>query len=212
MTGPPGIPMLKALAKFFLWITGWKTEGATPTEPRFVLIAAPHTSNWDLPYLIAFALAMDVKVAWMGKRQIFKFPFGPVMRMMGGISVIRERRTNMVDAMAKAVVDAERPDARPLALVVPAEGTRRWAPHWKSGFYHIARKAGVPIVLSHLDYATKQGGFGPTIHPSGDFERDMDAIRDYYEGRVGKHPENFGPIRLKEEYEAEGEDGGGATP
>ena len=193
--------MLKALARIFLKLGRWKMEGQTPTEPRFVLIAAPHTSNWDLPWMIAFALVFDVKIAWMGKRQIFSFPFGTIMRRMGGIPVIRERRTNMVDAMAKTVVDAERPDERPLALVVPAEGTRGRSEYWKSGFYHIARKAGVPIVLSHLDYSTRQGGFGPTIHPTGDIEHDMDLIRDYYQGRVGKFPEKSGPIRMKEEDE-----------
>jgi 1-acyl-sn-glycerol-3-phosphate acyltransferase len=191
--------MLKALAHLFLRLGGFKPEGERPTEPRFVMIAAPHTSNWDLPYMIAFGIVFDVKLAWMGKRQIFSWPFGPIMRRMGGIPVIRERRTNAVDAMAKTVVDAERPDERPLALVVPAEGTRAWAPYWKSGFYHIARKAGVPIVLCHLDYKTRRGGFGPTIHPCGDIEHDMDLIREYYEGRTGKVPENFGPIRLKEE-------------
>ena len=196
--------MWKAIAHLYLRVFGgWQPEGERPTEERFVLIAAPHTSNWDLPHLIAFALVCDVKIAWMGKRQIFTPPFGWFFRRLGGIPVIRERRTNMVDAMAKTVVDAERPDDRPLALVVPVEGTRGRSEYWKSGFYHIARKAGVPIVPSHLDYATKRGGFGPVLHPTGDVERDMDVLRAYYEGRQGKFPEKFGPIRLKEEDENE---------
>lgn len=194
--------MKKLLARIWLRVFGWKTEGARPDDPRFVLIAAPHTSNWDLPHLIAFAWYYDVQVAWLGKHQIFRWPFGGFFRALGGIPVIRERRTNMVDAMAKAVVDLDVSGERPLGMVIPAEGTRRWAPHWKSGFYHIARKAGVPIVLSYLDYARGVGGFGPALHPSGDIPGDMDRIRDFYEGRQGRYPQLFGPVRLKEEDEA----------
>jgi len=194
----------KLLARIWLWAFRWKPEGDRPTDPRFVLIAAPHTSNWDLPHLIAFAWYYDVQIAWLAKQQIFRPPFGAFFRALGGIPVIRERRTNMVDAMAKTVVDLEVTGDRPLGMVIPVEGTRRWSPHWKSGFYHISRKSGVPIVLSYLDYARGVGGFGPSIHPTGDLSDDMDRIREFYEGRQGRFPELFGPVRLAEEDTEEG--------
>jgi len=197
----------KLLAQIYLRLFGWKLDGVRPTEPRFVLIAAPHTSNWDLPHMIAFAWYCEVDVAWMGKQQMFRWPFRRFFKALGGVPVIRERRTNMVDAMAKTIVDLEISGDRPLGLVVPAEGTRRRTEHWKSGFYHIARKSGVPIVLSVLDYARGTGGFGPTIHPTGDISADMDLIRAFYEGRQGRSPELFGPVRLREEDEAQVETG-----
>ncbi len=191
--------MKKLLARIWLRVFGWTPDGERPTEPRSVLIAAPHTSNWDMPHMIAFAWYYDVQVAWLGKRQMFWGPLGPFFRALGGVPVIRERRTNMVDAMAKAIVDLEIRGDRPLCMVIPAEGTRSLTPYWKSGFYHIARKAGVPIVPSYLDYERGTGGFGPALHPTGDIPGDMERIREFYEGRKGRYPELFGPVRLKEE-------------
>jgi 1-acyl-sn-glycerol-3-phosphate acyltransferase len=184
----------KRIARAFLWLTGWRPEGARPAARRFVLIAAPHTSNWDLAYLLALAAVFDVRVSWMGKHSLFRPPFGSAMRGLGGIPVLRERRGNLVAEAARSLV--ERDD---LALVVPAEGTRAYVPHWKSGFYHIARTAQVPIVLGYLDYARRRGGFGPALHPSGDVRRDMDEIREFYADKVGKYPDQFGAVRLKEE-------------
>jgi 1-acyl-sn-glycerol-3-phosphate acyltransferase len=189
----------KRLDRIWLRVFGWKTASGEPDEPSFGLIAAPASLTWDLPHMIAFAWLYGVQIAWLGKRQIFRWPFGGFFRALGGIPVVRERRTNMVDVMAKTVVDLEVTGRGPLGLVVPAEGTRRRAEHWKSGFYHIARKSGLPIVPSYLDYARGTGGFGPAIHPTGDIATDMEKIRAFYEGRQGRHPELFGPVRLAEE-------------
>jgi len=186
--------MKRMLAKLFLRLTGWEAEGGRPVESKFVIIAAPHTSNWDLAYLLAFAALYDVRASWMGKHTLFRGPMGSVMRFLGGIPVRRDQRTNMVDAMAE---EFERRDS--LALVVPTEGTRSYTPHWKSGFYHIARKAKVPIVMSFLDYGRKRGGFGPALLPSGDLREDMEEIRGFYADKVGRNPDLFGEIRLKEE-------------
>ena len=186
--------MKRMLAKLFLRLTGWKAEGGKPVESKFVLIAAPHTSNWDLAYLLAFSAIYDVRVSWMGKHTLFREPMGSVMRALGGIPVRRERRTNMVDAMAAEFARRDR-----LALVVPTEGTRGYTAHWKSGFYHIASKAGVPIVMGFLDYRRRRGGFGPALMPSGDLREDMDEIRGFYADKTGKYPDLFGEIRLKEE-------------
>jgi 1-acyl-sn-glycerol-3-phosphate acyltransferase len=116
------------------------------------------------------------------------------MRAVGGIPITRHQRRNMVDQMLQAF--AERDE---LALVVPVEATRARTEHWKSGFYHIASQAGVPIVMGYLDYSRKRGGFGPSLTPSGDLRRDMDELRAFYEPIVGKHPAEFGPVRLEKE-------------
>ncbi len=186
--------MRKFLAQAVLKSSGWKPEGRRPAAAKYVLIAAPHTSNWDLLYFLALAEVLGVRVQWMGKHTLFRWPAGPVLRALGGIPIRRHRRENVVQAMAR-VFDAH----ESLALVVPPEGTRGYVPHWKSGFYHIARAAGVPIVMGYLDFARKRGGFGPELIPTGDLAEDMDEFRAFYADKVGKHPECFGAVRLKEE-------------
>lgn len=173
---------------------GWKTDGVRPEARRFILIAAPHTSNWDFVNLLAFASYYELQINWIGKHTLFKPPFGTIMRALGGVAVRRDRRENLVESLATLFENYE-----DLGLVVPAEGTRRHVDYWKSGFYHIARTAKVPIVMSYLDYTDKRGGFGPGFHPSGDVRKDMDIVRAFYDGKQGKFPELFGPIRLREE-------------
>jgi 1-acyl-sn-glycerol-3-phosphate acyltransferase len=184
----------KALANAWLRATGWEPEGARPTAKRFVLIAAPHTSNWDLAYLLALSETFDVRVSWLGKHTLFTPPLGWVMRAVGGIPVIRHKRMNLVAQVAELFAEREE-----LALTVPAEGTRGYAEYWKSGFYRIAQAANVPIVFGYLDYPRRRGGFGGELWPSGDLRADMDVIRAFYADKVGKFPKQFGPIRLREE-------------
>ena len=186
--------MTKLLARAFLWLTGWAPAGQKPAARRYVLIAAPHTSNWDLAYMLAIASTLEVKVAWMGKHQLFWGPMGTVMRKLGGVPVRRDRRNDLVSQMSDRIREADS-----IALTVPAEGTRGYVPHWKSGFYRIARRAEVPIVLGYLDYPHKRGGFGPELIPTGDVRQDMDEIRAFYADKRGRHPENEGEVRLKEE-------------
>ncbi len=186
--------MTKLIARIFLRLKGWGPEGDRPLARKFVLIAAPHTSNWDLPYLLALATLFDLKISWMGKHTLFRPPFGWAMRAVGGIPIRRDVRAKRVELMAKAF---EGPDS--LALVVPAEGTRGYVPHWKSGFYHIAKLAQVPIVMGYLDYSRRLGGFGPALLPSDDLSADMAKIRAFYADKAGKYPELVGEVRLKEE-------------
>jgi 1-acyl-sn-glycerol-3-phosphate acyltransferase len=186
--------MSRLLARVFLRLTGWKPEGSRPAARRCVLIAAPHTSNWDLAYLLALASVFGVKISFMAKHTLFRGPMGWAMRRVGGIPVRRHRSENLVEQMAGALASADS-----LCLVVPAEGTRAYAPHWKSGFYHIARAARVPIVLGYLDYARRRGGFGPELVPTGELSQDMDEIRAFYANKVARYPDQFGPVRLKEE-------------
>jgi 1-acyl-sn-glycerol-3-phosphate acyltransferase len=190
--------MGRLVAELFLRITGWDVEGELPPDRHFVLVAAPHTSNWDLAFLLALSLRYGVRPRWMGKHTLFRGPMGPVMRALGGIPVRRHLRENVVQQMARAFTEHE-----DLCLTVPPEGTRGRAPYWKSGFYHIATTARVPLVLGYLDFARRRGGFGPWFHPTGDLKADMDRIRAFYADKTGRHPECFGEIRLREEIDEE---------
>ena len=186
--------MMRAICRAFLRLTGWKLGGPPPEIPKYVIIAAPHTSNWDFLYMMAMARAFGIRISWMGKDAIFRAPFGWLMRRLGGIPIRRETSHNVVEQMVEAFASAER-----LALAIPAEGTRGRAEYWKSGFYHIAHGANVPVAPSYLDFGRKLGGFGPAINLTGDVTADMDVIREVYEGVAGKRPSRQGPIRLREE-------------
>jgi len=186
--------MKQSLARTLLGWLGWTLEGAKPDCPRYVLIAAPHTSNWDFPLMLLFAAAFDMKVTWMAKHSLFWPPLGWVMRGLGGMPIKRDKNTRTVDGMIDAF--SQRTE---LVLVVPTEGTRARADYWKSGFYHIARQADVPVVPSFLDFGRKRGGFGPALTTTGDVIADMDYFRGFYRGMEGKFPNLFGPIRLSEE-------------
>ena len=190
--------MLKQLARFILWLGGWQAVGDIPDEPKAVLIAAPHTSNWDFLYLKLSATMLGVQLQWMGKHTLFKGILGPFTRRMGGVPVDRMSRNNVVDQMVRQFEINKR-----LVLTIPPEGTRSYVEYWKSGFYYIAKNANVPIVLSKLDYGRKRSGIGETIFPVGDISEVMDRIREYYKDACAKFPDQFGRIRLKEEDEAE---------
>lgn len=188
--------MKRKIARMILRLAGWRIEGERPMHSHFVLIAAPHTSNWDFPLMLLFAAAFDLKVSWLAKHSLFFPPMGWIMRALGGVPVERHKNRDVVSGMVEAFT------GRPgLVLVVPTEGTRKRMDHWKSGFYHIARGAGVPIVPSYLDFGQRRGGFGPALSPSGDIREDMQYFRDFYAGMSGKYPGQFGPVRLREESE-----------
>lgn len=178
----------------FLRAAGWKVRGERPPVDRYVIIAAPHTSNWDMPFMLAFAFIYDIPVRWMGKHTLFKPPFGPFMKLLGGMPIVRDRPGGVVGQMIDAFEENES-----LVLMVPAEGTRSYVDYWKSGFYHIAQGAEVPVVLSYLDFGRKEGGIGPAIEVTGDIHADMGRIRAFYAGKTGLKPENVGVIRLREE-------------
>ncbi len=187
-TTPVVNTLLRGFSVAFLRLTGWKVEGSLPPQAaKSVFIAAPHTSNWDLPYTLMVAFALRLNPYWMGKHTIFKAPFGPLMRWLGGIAVNREQANNLVAASAQAIRDAD----GPLQLIVPPEGTRSKTRYWKTGFYHIARTADVPIVMAYMDYAAKRSGLGPLFAPTGDVEADMNAIKAFYAPFKGKHAEQF---------------------
>ncbi len=178
----------------WLQLFGWRLEAETPVPDKFVLIAAPHTSGWDLPFMLATSYAMRVPISWMGKQELFRPPFSWFMRALGGIPIDRSARTDRVGWAIEQFNRAER-----LVLAIPAEGTRGNVSYWKSGFYHIARGASVPIGLGYLDFERKICGVGGFVMPTGDIRADMDRIRAFYKDIRGKYPAKESVPRLREE-------------
>jgi 1-acyl-sn-glycerol-3-phosphate acyltransferase len=162
--------------------------------PVCVLVAAPHTSNWDFFLMLAMAWQSGLRVRWLGKKQMFTGAMAPVFRALGGVAVDRDNPGPLVADLAAHACAADR-----LAIVVPAEGTRTKGEFWKSGFYRIATEAGVPIVLSYLDGPSRTGGFGTVIRPSGDVAADMDLVRAFYADKDGVRPANKTEPRLRDE-------------
>ncbi len=180
-------PVVRTLVRWFsigfLWINGWRTTGSLPKASKLVLIAAPHTTNWDLPYMLFTAFVLRAKIYWMGKDAIFRWPFGRLFKWLGGIPVDRSKANNVV---AQSIAQFAKNDS--LILTVPPAGTRKRVLNWKTGFYHIANGAGVPIALGFLDYKKKIGGIGLILQPTGDIEADMTVIRNFYQDISGKYP------------------------
>ncbi len=180
--------LLRAFSLFFLKITGWKVQGSMPPGCRkSVWIAAPHTSNWDLPYTLMVVFALNLRVYWMGKEQLFRWPFRGFMMWLGGIPVHREKSSNLVAASIAAIQQAP----GPMQLIVPPEGTRAKVRYWKTGFYYIALGAQVPIVMAYMDYEKKIAGLGPVFQPSGDIDADMAAIKAFYAPFKGRNAAQF---------------------
>jgi 1-acyl-sn-glycerol-3-phosphate acyltransferase len=194
-------PVLRGIAWLWLKIFRWRlVSGELPAVHRFVLIAAPHTSNWDLPIMLCAALLFRVKLYWMGKDAIFRPPFAGIVRWLGGIPIDRSKSNNLV---AQSVELFRRHPN--LVLVVPPEGTRQKVRHWKTGFYYIAHGADVPILMGFLDYKRKLAGFGPLLPPTGDIEEDMRAVRAFYSGITGKYPDASAPPDVAPRQDSRGE-------
>ncbi len=183
--------LLRCWAGVYLRIFGWRMEGRPPDFSKYVLVAAPHTTNWELPTALMIAFAFRMKIYWMGKDSMFRRPFGAFFRWLGGIPVNRSKSTGLVAQTVQTFNEHER-----LIILMAPEGTRSKIGHWRSGFYHIANGAGVPLVLGFLDYRRKVGGIGPVVIPSGDIESDMKEIRAFYAGVTGKHPQNSGQATI----------------
>ncbi|MBI1406249.1 MAG: acyltransferase [Caulobacter sp.] len=168
----------------FFKVQGWTVEGTAPSPRRFVIIAAPHTSNWDFVYFLGGADALNLNLSFMGKASLFRWPFARAMRDLGGIPIDRTRANDVVSAMAEEFARREE-----FMLTIAPEGTRGRARKWKTGFYQIALKAQVPMVCGMMDYRRKVVGLGPAIMPSGDYDRDMLEIARFYSACTPRHPE-----------------------
>ena len=176
--------IFRLLAILFLKMIGWRKEGSLPDIPKYVIILAPHTSNWDFPIGLAMIFVLKLRGYWLRKAGLFRGALHGFFRWLGGIPIDRSKSSEVVAQMVQ--VFKERAN---LTMVLTPEGTRKKVTHWKSGFYHIARGANVPIVLAFLDYLRKAGGIGPVFNPTGDIEADMEYIRAFYAVMTGKHPE-----------------------
>jgi 1-acyl-sn-glycerol-3-phosphate acyltransferase len=184
------------LGSLILKITGWRVDGIKPDITRSVIIAAPHTSNWDFFYLLAAAASLKVKIHWLGKSSLFWGPLGPIMRGLGGIPVDRSKPNQLVAQLARRFKETAS-----LHLVIPPSGTRGFTEHWRSGFYHVAREADVPVIFGFLDYSKKLAGISQPRPMTGNVRLDMDAVRQFYRGIVGRYPALASRIALRDEAE-----------
>lgn len=171
------------LARAIMWLVGWRVEGKLPDLPKFVLIGAPHTSNWDFILFLGLIFSLRANVRFMGKAELFRPPVGWFFRYCGGIPVDRKKSTGLVDQMVDAAKQADR-----FILTIAPEGTRHHVAEWKRGFYHIAKGAGIPIVMGVVDGRHKTVRVGQVFHPTDDIEADMKSIQGYFEGVVGINP------------------------
>lgn len=174
------------LSAAYLRATGWTMQGDWPALDKMVLVAAPHTSNWDGINMLAAAGYYRVRLRWMGKKSLTQGPFGWIIRLLGCVPIDRSESHDVVKTMADRFAAEEQ-----MVLAVPPEGTRSAARTWKSGFYHIAVAAGAPILVTVLDYGAKTMRLAALVSPSGDYDADLPLIREHYKNVVGKHPAKF---------------------
>tara|TARA_B100001093_G_C26859613_1_gene1029240 strand:+ start:1593 stop:2147 length:555 start_codon:yes stop_codon:yes gene_type:complete len=179
--------MKKLLSKLFLKIMGWKLVGEVPKEvKKAVMVCAPHTSNWDFPLALASFAIANLKVNYFIKKSWFFFPMNYFFKATGGVPVDRSKNYGLVDSMTLLLKESDE-----MIVVVPAEGTRSLVPKWKTGFYHIAKAAEVPIIFGFVDFKKKEVGFGPLFNVTGDFFKDMTKIQAFFENKSGKFPEKY---------------------
>ncbi|HYW75168.1 MAG TPA: 1-acyl-sn-glycerol-3-phosphate acyltransferase [Gammaproteobacteria bacterium] len=178
-------PISRALSRWILKLWGWRID-SFPALDKVVAVGGPHTSNWDgvLGFLSAIALNLDT--AFLIKASAFKWPLASILRRSGGIPIDRTRATGVVEQAADLFKHRER-----LVMVVTPEGTRTNAPHWKTGFHHIARLAGVPIVVAVPNYTTKELHFPLILNPGEDMEADMQKIINCFADTTPKHLEKL---------------------
>lgn len=201
-TTPLFSPCLRGLARLLLKLSGWRVAADIHAEPPFVFIGAPHTSNWDFALLLLGVLELRLDAKWLGKHTLFRFPFGPLMRWLGGIPVDRTRNNNLVAMMVQNF------KANPQLIVcIPPEGTRSKVQRWRSGFYHIAVGANVPILMTVIDAEHKALRIMGMYRPAGlDADREIRAIQQYYRGYRGLRPENAFVIPAPQDQDAQTRD------
>jgi 1-acyl-sn-glycerol-3-phosphate acyltransferase len=177
---------MRNVARFLLWLLRWKVDKTTPENvKKCVVVMGPHTSNWDFFIGKLAFITYGVKVKILIKKEAFVFPFGGILRSMGGVPVDRKKNNNITDAAVKLFADNET-----MFMLFTPEGTRSYNPNWKKGFYYIAQKAQVPIYIGYMDYERKIGGFHSLFEPTGDVANDIQHIKDILKQYKGKYPEN----------------------
>ena len=183
--------MLQRLARLILRVGGWTAVGGVPDVPKAVIVAAPHTSNWDGFWAMVYKVSISAEIHFFAKKSLFWFPLGTILGALGGIPLDRSRASS---AVQQAIDMFEHEDSFYFGLA--PEGTRTRKPGWKSGFYRIATGANVPIYLGMLDFSNKRIGIGPRLDLTGDQEKDLEAIRAFYSGIKGRWPDKTSPIRF----------------
>ncbi len=184
--------MLKVFSKIILKLIGWHVDVTLPEEKKFVLIGAPHTTNWDLPIGLLCFWSVPIRLTWVAKKQLFIGPFDTIFRALGGIPVDRSVHTGFIEQIAHQFDSREE-----MIFGLTPEGTRSKTEYWKTGFYYIALKAKVPICLAYVDYPSRTIGFGEMLYPGGDIEKDFELIKTFYQGKKGKHQKKQGPVRIR---------------
>ena len=187
---------LQGLSQAILAIFGWQIIGLFPDEDKYIIVGAPHTTNWDFVFMLLLRYAAGINIHFVGKSSLFRWPFGFFMRRLGGIPVDRTSRNKFVEQIIDLI---NRNDQ--LILAITPEGTRGKTTYWRSGFYYMALGANVPILLVSIDYQQRQIEIGPLIHPSGDIQNDFSSMRKFYAGKKGKYPFKQGEIRLRPDSE-----------
>jgi 1-acyl-sn-glycerol-3-phosphate acyltransferase len=188
---------VKSMARALVRASGWVLEGAPPERHKFVLVGAPHTSRWDLWVTLLFSSALGIRLHWLGRDTLFWWPNRVLLTFLGGIPIDREGGKDAVKQVAARFAATD-----DLVIAISPEGAKRRREYWRSGFWHIAREADVPIVLAALDWKNHRCILGPTIQPTT-LEADMDRIRAALAGVTPRHPERFGPIRVRTEIGAD---------
>jgi len=183
--------LLRGPARLALKLMGWKLLDLPQRPAKAVVVAYPHTSNWDFPMTLLVLAALPFGAQWVGKHTMFRGLWGPIMRALGGVEVNRRERTGFVERVAEEFHQRES-----FHLIIATEGTRGLQAGWKSGFYRIALAAGVPVLMAVVDYGKREAGLLASIELTGDETADMARIAALYEGRTGYHHENASPIRL----------------
>ncbi len=178
-------------AKYALRLLGWNLVAELPPVQKYLLIGAHHTSSWDFPLILLMMAALGLRLHWVGKDSLFRGPQGYLMRWIGGIPVERGARKNFVGQ----IVDMYQ-ERKKMVLTISPEGTRKSVDHWKTGFYHIAVGAQVPVAMGFLDYSRKTCGVGGYFYPTGDTEADLNILRKFYADKVGRFPQQHGEIRF----------------
>ena len=193
--------MLKILSRIILKLLGWHVDVTLPEEKKFVMIGAPHTTNWDLPIGLLCCWSVPVRITWVAKKQLFIGPLNYFFRALGGIPVDRSVHTGFIEQVAQQFNDREE-----MIFGLTPEGTRSTTEYWKTGFYYIALKAKVPICCAYVDFPSRTIGFGKMIIPSGDINKDFEQIKLFYQDKKGKYPEKQGPVRIKQKQQASDQD------
>jgi 1-acyl-sn-glycerol-3-phosphate acyltransferase len=176
-------PLLRLISNILMWIAGWRVEGKLPDLPKYLIVGAPHTSNWDFLLFLGVIFRLKANVKYMGKAELFRSPLGWFFYWCGGIPVDRKKSTGLVEQMVEACNKSER-----FILTIAPEGTRHGVKEWKRGFYHIAKGAGIPIVMAKVDSKKKAMHVGDIFYLTDDMEADMKAIQDRFTGMVGINP------------------------